>query len=456
MGVRLLRQVHLPWLHQPKSDSNPTGSLPRLQLMPDIVDTSDTAAALYFDLQLRHQIGVRRLSSGIIKEMLKTLGEADRQLTSRLRDRLPIIAGGNTFKGIDFEAARLRSLLESVQNQRARLWAALEGDVQPDLEELVAHEVDFEQRILLEALPVRITLESVPIQKVRAATFAQPFGGGQGAARTLKKWFSDLSAVDQQRITSVVQQGVIQSKTIDQTVRDVVGTRAGGFNDGVLAISRRNAEAVVRTGINHISNVARESVWEANSKVISALRWTATLDGRTSAICRGRDGAATPVGDNPLPAGARRLSPPGARPPAHPNCRSLMIAILYGQGIADLMVDRPFVRDSRTRKFREKDFRAEAREALGSERWKSMSRPQRNVAIRARKVEWAERVTGRVPASTTYDEWLRRQPTEFQDEVLGLKKAKVFREGLHLDRFIDQTGRELTLKQLKSLGVTGL
>lgn len=423
--------------------------------MPEnLVDpTPDSSAELYFNLQLRHQIGIRRLSSGVVKEMLEMLSTADMELASRLRSRLPIVSGGSQLKKVDLQSVRLKSLLESVQRQRERLWAVVAGDIEPDLEVLVAHEVDFEQRILQEALPVQLALEPVPIQKVRAATFAQPFGGGRGASRTLKDWFSDLKAFDQRRITSVIQQAVIQGKTIDEAVRDVVGTRGRAFRDGVLSVSRRDAEAIVRTGINHISNNSREAVWGANSSVISALRWTATLDGRTSAICRGRDGAMAPVGDTPLPVGARKLQPPGARPPAHVNCRSLMIAILHGQGIADIMVDRPFVRDSRTRKFREKDFRAETRDAMGAERWRELSKQQRNVAIHARKVEWAERVTGKVPASTTYDEWLRKQPQPFQDEVLGKAKGKKFRDGLHLDQFIDRNGHELTLSQLRATGL---
>ncbi len=422
----------------------------------NLPDPAESAASLYFDLQLRHQIGIRRLSTGVVNEMLLTLSKADQELTARLRARLPVIAGGNQFRRETFETARLKALLESVRKQRERLWEVLEGTITPDLQELVAHEVDFEQRILIEALPVRILLEPVPIQKVRAAAFAQPFGGGRGAARTLEKWFSGLAELDQQRITSVIQQAVIQGKTIDQAVREVVGTKAKGYTDGILAVSRRDAEAIVRTGINHVSNVSREAVWDANSSVITALRWTATLDGRTSAICRGRDGAVAPVGSNPLPAGARKLEPPGARPPGHIGCRSVMIAILYGQGIADILVDRPFVRDTRTRKFREKDFRTETREAIGAERWKALSVPERNAAINNSKRVWAERVTGRVPASQTYDEWLRKQPKEFQNDVLGVKKAGAFRGGLHLDQFLDANGRELTLKQLKGLGVTGL
>jgi hypothetical protein len=46
---------------------------------------------------------------------------------------------------------------------------------------------------------------------------------------------------------------------------------------------------------------------------------------------------------------------------------------------------------------------------------------------------------------------MKRQPAAFQNDVLGVTKAKLFRKGdLTLDQFIDRRGNELTLKQLAS------
>ncbi|RIA47318.1 minor capsid protein [Dichotomicrobium thermohalophilum] len=48
-----------------------------------------------------------------------------------------------------------------------------------------------------------------------------------------------------------------------------------------------------------------------------------------------------------------------------------------------------------------------------------------------------------------YDEWLRDQPAAVQDEVLGKKKGRLYREGrLNLSQFIND-GRMLTLEQLR-------
>jgi hypothetical protein len=57
---------------------------------------------------------------------------------------------------------------------------------------------------------------------------------------------------------------------------------------------------------------------------------------------------------------------------------------------------------------------------------------------------------GQVAASTTYDKWLRGRSVEFQEDILGVAKAKLFRQGgLTLDKFVDRNGAEYTLDELR-------
>jgi hypothetical protein len=58
-------------------------------------------------------------------------------------------------------------------------------------------------------------------------------------------------------------------------------------------------------------------------------------------------------------------------------------------------------------------------------------------------------MNGQVPADMTYQQWLRKQSAARQNEVLGIKKAKLFREGLDLDRFVNLNGKEFTLDQMR-------
>jgi hypothetical protein len=59
-------------------------------------------------------------------------------------------------------------------------------------------------------------------------------------------------------------------------------------------------------------------------------------------------------------------------------------------------------------------------------------------------------VDGQVPAEMTYGEWLKQQPRASVEDILGPKKAALFLDGkLPIDRFVDDTGHELSLDELE-------
>lgn len=154
--------------------------------------------------------------------------------------------------------------------------------------------------------------------------------------------------------------------------------------------TRAQAETVVRTAANAAGSAARSELYRANSDVLQGEEWTAVLDGRTTLVCSGRDGKVYPVGEGP-------------HPPAHYNCRSVRVPVV----------------DQRFAALREGATRA------------SMDGP--------------------VSAQRTYSGWLKDQPKSFQDDVLGVERAKLFRSGkVPLDRFTDDAGRTLTLEQLRA------
>ena len=58
---------------------------------------------------------------------------------------------------------------------------------------------------------------------------------------------------------------------------------------------------------------------------------------------------------------------------------------------------------------------------------------------------------GPVSAKTTYNAWLGKQSDEFQNEVLGPERAKLFRGGMNVDKFTDDQGKTISLAQLTAL-----
>lgn len=342
------------------------------------------------DAQLRHQIGVRRFASGQWKNTLAILEREDKKLTRVLRKRLKAAIRSRSINSPEF-----KSLVREVKKIRRSSITEIKKEVAEEVVELARLEVSFEARVLGSVLPAGFAMTEAGVGRARAVAVQEAFNG-----RRLREWFNTLIAADQRRLVDAIQRGMSNGEGVDDIVSRVVGTKARKFRDGALFKTRKDAEAIVRTSVNHASNAARELVWNANEDIITALMWNSTLDGKTSAICRARDNKFAPVGQGSVPSGLDKLEPPGARPPAHINCRSVMVAILD-----------PTLLDEITR----------------------------------------VSAFGQVPANMNYSDWLRRQPASFQDEVLGRSRGKLFRDGrIDMDQFVDRRGNELTLEELKA------
>lgn len=382
-----------------------------------------TANEEYLDASLRHQIGLRRYGVGLTSRVARLLEQADLELTARLRERLARFEG----KQVDFTSERWRLLLADIREARQVALRQYQDMSRSELQALGVMEAQREAVLLGASIPIEVSFATVAADQLRAIATSRPFQG-----RFLRDWYRTVEEGDRRRLSQVLQLGMAQGETTDDIVRRVVGTRKRKYADGILAITRRDAQAVVRTAVNHVSNTARGYVWDANSDIITARIWTSTLDGRTSAICRARDGQGRPVGNNPLPPGVLPLKPVDATPPAHINCRSLMVAYIDGVG---LVGNRPTVTDTRNRRRREIDFRAEAKRS--------------GKTVQQVRKDWAAKHIGQVPANTTYQDFLSRQPAPFQDEVLGPTRGKLFRAGgMKVNEFVDRSGNQLTLKQL--------
>ena len=397
------------------------------------------------DAALRHQVHVRRFASGAANRMLDLLEKADRDTVAKIREQLTTLVKAGVDPSDSRTLRRLNAVLEEIRRERERLLRAIADQVDIELVDFGQVEAEFEVKILDQSIPIAVDLPKLTPRQVKVIATEQPFAG-----RALGEWWDGLRAADQQRILDQIRIGVIQGQTIPQIIQRLAGTRRNRFRDGILAVTRRQAEAIVRTGVNGISNAVRRQMWAGFGDAAAGLVWTATLDGRTSQICRSRDGHIRPVSrDQPIPEGITlpRLKPPFAEPPAHPNCRSTLVGYVAGIG---LIGDRPFVRDKRRRNRREADFKAEAKADIGAAEWSKLSEKERRARIRDKRNEWIERNIGQVPADTDYDTWLRRQPAGFQDDVMGKSRGALFRRGgLKQDQFVDFNGDTLTLDELR-------
>ena len=329
-----------------------------------------------------HSFDGIRYQNQVVYKVIALLNRTDKdlfvQLTTALQ-QLPVS---------QFTVERLDSLLASVRQINATAYQKIRHELQTELADLVAYEQGYQQQLFQNTLPVTFEVATVPVAQVVSSAMARPFQG-----RLLSEWMAGLEAEKAAKIRDAIRIGYVEGQTIQEMVQRIKGTKARQYQDGILEITRRNAETIVRTAVSHTANHTRQKFAEANDDLVKGVKWLSTLDGKTSDVCISRDSKVYPVDSGP-------------RPPAHFNCRSTTTFVL-------------------------KSFR------------------ELNIDLKELPEGSRSSMDGQVPASMTYNEWLKGKDAKFQDKVLGPTRGKLFREGMPVDRFVNKAGDRLTLDKLR-------
>lgn len=346
---------------------------------------------------IRHQTEIRKYTNAEVLKILAVLNRADRRMLAELAERLERMSPAT------FTMERLEAMLASVRMLSAEATRQAQGEFGADLRDFVSYEAEYQTMMLTAHVPVQVSIAAVNAEAAYAAAMSRPFQGV-----LLRDVWQDLDARKMKIVRQTIAQGFVESKTTDQVIRELRGTRAKGYADGLLEAPRKEVEAVVRTALSHTAGMVQDRAAEANADIIKAVKWSATLDLRTSPICRPRDGKLYhPVTHKPIGHDMQWLGGPGR---AHWRCRSGQAFVL--KSMAEMGIDAPDV-----------------------------------VVVGKTRAS----MDGQVPADTTYGEWLKGRTAAQQDKVLGETRGRLFRQGkLPLERMYDDKGSFLTLDELRA------
>lgn len=367
----------------------------------------------FFDAMIRHQVDLLRFGAGLSKRVHGLLDATEEDIRRQIERRLKRVTGITPAT-----LARLQRLEKSIAATRLKAWGEVTGLWVSELADVAVAEPAFVAGTIDAFSPFQVDTTLPHANVIRAAVMSRPFQG-----RHLREWAKSAEQSDIRRIHQAIRIGVVQGEPVPRIVSRVLGAK------GATSLTRHQATAVTRTAINHVSSTARQVFAEENRDIAPEELFVATLDARTTVICMGLDGKRHKVGTPP-------------RTPQHVGCRSTNVPIIDGQ----VLGERPF------KAFTEKQLLREYAEQSG------FKPPATRAGLpRGHKGKFdafarrrGRELTGQLPAKTTYQDWLARQTREFQDDVLGPKRAKLFRDGkLTLDRYTDAKGRELTLDDLR-------
>lgn len=365
--------------------------------MPNDRESRRIAQEKMVSAMARHTSYLNRVATAGANRANRIIDKLAGQLVSELAERLDSLTPAElkAFSQGRYTTSRLKGLRNTINRWAEDLAKELDTEVLGSLDELAGNEAEFAKK-LLEAVVTNPVGTGVTAATAAAAARRQPILG-----ELVEDMVADIPDRARRQVFSRIRQGIAQGETTSQITRALRGTKALRYRDGLIQTSRVAAERVVRTATNHVANAAYEETYQALG--VQVLVWTATLDGRTSKICASRDGQRYPIGSN------------HPRPPAHPNCRSVLVPSLDDS----IMGERPYVR---------------AFEPISK-----VPKDQRTKGM-----------VGTVSANTNYGQWFSRQSAAFQREWLGPARYKLYKQGGYkIDRFVDPTGKQYTLAQLR-------
>lgn len=360
--------------------------------MPDKND--DTVV----DALLRREVFLQRFSSHLVNtDVDGTIQSFSRKLPSLL----------NEFgESENLTIVERRAVARLVAAQLREDWNGMYISITADLGEMALNDAAHVANIYDDILGVDLTVPADKVLLGHIANSTMVLTSGQSTqAGVWAKYLKDnIDAVTKQ-VNGAIWNGYTNGQTnqqIAQTVRGTFNRRTKTYEGGILqGRTRAQADALVRTGTNHFANQARDRTYQANTDILKSRILFATMDSRTSDLCISRHLREWDITDKSYP-----------RLPFHFNERS--VYVIDVKGVSSLDGNRPTV---------------------GGKVVDGKLAP--NVKL--------------IPADTTWDSFLRRQPRAFVVETLGKSRAALFIDGkMDIKKFTDMTGKSLTLKQLKA------
>jgi SPP1 gp7 family putative phage head morphogenesis protein len=298
---------------------------------------------------------------------MRVSSEVSARVAARVNEIVPITIDYVQGLGIDLSEATPEEVLHLVSVARDTQMSTMLSGL-GELTRTLAPLADSESSFAAYALEIQsegFEVQALKAGEAYAEALARPMSS---TGKLLEPWWKEWSEKQITQINNTITRGHAQGWTNQQLVQALRGTRAGEFKDGILATTTRNAEAIVETSIQEVAGRARDLTWARNSDLVIAVEVIATLDSKTTPQCRSLDRQRFTLEEAP-------------RFPLHIRCRTTTRPVL-----------------------------APEFEAL------------REGGKRASEV-------GPVSNKLSYYDWLKQQPSEFQDDAIGPNRGKLLRDG---------------------------
>ena len=345
-----------------------------------------------------HQIYLERLASTEGAKAIPYIKRIQSQVGALLAD-LPAKTLSQTKQNKIIEQIRKITLAEL---------KGYTSDLKANNKTLGAYEAEYAAGAIDSVIETEDYVSTIPkTATVNAVTVGTPLKLGDTTYTTYTTYINTYYKKYADQIEGIATAGFQSGRTNQQVANQIMSElRLADNLEGTTALTRaaREAKTIARTSMNHVATSARIAFGEENQDVIIGYRSIATMDNRTSKICRAYDNEVRKPGDKDW--GSFKL-------PRHPNERSSLAPEVNGKYRYD---------DSDTK--RPSNFQVDGK-----------------------------RDPKRVSSKQTYYEGMSKLNAADQDTILGPTLGKAFRKMDNPEQFaaaqIDSLGRPLSITQMR-------
>jgi len=236
------------------------------------------------------------------------------------------------------------------------------------------------------------------------------FKSSQVEGLYFNEWLKKLKDSSVTRITKEARESIILNESLKGTAKRI---------ENAMNVSRRGAQGLAQNAIFQCHNYAEVEYYKENRDIIGQLRFTATLDRRTTPMCIQLDQKIFKFEEVPVP-------------PLHWRCRSMLSPVFREEALENIKTARTALQDTEARTVKHRD------------------------GTTSTKYEKLRVQT--VPGKTTYSQWMQGLVTSsnpkdiaFAQEVLGPTRFKLVSSGKLKVESLYYHGKLRTIKELKDL-----
>ena len=255
---------------------------------------------------MRNLINLERFKQSLINDFGKTLKAVDDYLQKAIFNR--------EVKSLNNR--EIKQVLRSADKELQSLFTAYADGLKTNWRGLFGHQYQLQNDLAYQLFRKKLNSPASLLAYADKA-FTKPLSITANMGVTLDELTKSFSKNESERLIRAIRFAHTDGLTNDKLVQMIRGSRANRYQDGILNTTTRNAQTIARTGTAIMASEAKQAFIHENRDIIKGIRVNATLDRRTSHICRHLDHQFMPIEQ-------------AKYPPYHFNCRSSFEIVFDG------------------------------------------------------------------------------------------------------------------------------